>query len=215
MPHLEQRQLRVGLLCEGAPAGFVAIVPRDDGNADLDGPFVEPDLWGGGIGRKLVDAQVPRPAGERAVRWLLKEGLTSPLFAPAMAIGKALRPLVPAALTDKVPGPAPARAHDWPTREHARKVLLLAGCVQFAVGGSGNLAGQGAAGLADGPEQRALGDPRLLKPVNHGARGPALQRQAGGLVLAGGLGLPQPDPDEAPGGEVVKADVLDVQGGDL
>jgi GNAT superfamily N-acetyltransferase len=39
----------------GAAAGFVVVVPRDDGNADLDGPFVEPDLWRGGIGRKLVE----------------------------------------------------------------------------------------------------------------------------------------------------------------
>lgn len=39
----------------GAAAGFVVVVPREDGNADLDGPFVEPDLWRGGIGRKLVE----------------------------------------------------------------------------------------------------------------------------------------------------------------
>src|SRR3954471_10567591 len=31
------------------------------------------------IGRRVVEAKVERPAGERAVRWLLKEGLTSPL----------------------------------------------------------------------------------------------------------------------------------------
>src|SRR6266702_1458464 len=29
------------------------------------------------IGRKLVDARVKRPAAQRTVRWLLKEGLTS------------------------------------------------------------------------------------------------------------------------------------------
>ena len=85
------------------------------------------------IGRKLVDAQVERPVAERAVRWLLKEGLTSPLFGPAMAAGKLLRPLLPAALQDKVPGAAPPRAHAWPTRAHARKVLMLAGCVQPAM----------------------------------------------------------------------------------
>lgn len=39
----------------GALAGFAVVVPRDDGAADLDGPFVEPDLWRGGIGRKLVE----------------------------------------------------------------------------------------------------------------------------------------------------------------
>ena len=85
------------------------------------------------IGRRIVEAKVERPASERAVRWLLKEGLTSPLFKPAMALGKLARPLLPAALKDKVPGKAPARAHQWPRREHKRKVLLLMGCVQPAM----------------------------------------------------------------------------------
>jgi glycolate oxidase iron-sulfur subunit len=85
------------------------------------------------IGRQLVDAQVERPRAERAKRWLLKEGLTSPLFAPAMKLGQALRPLVPAALRDKVPAKAPPQAHRWPTRAHARKVLMLMGCVQPAM----------------------------------------------------------------------------------
>jgi len=89
------------------------------------------------IGRRVVDAQVPRPAAERAQRWLLKEGLTSPAFAPALALGQALRPLVPAGLRDKVPpraeGPAAERAHRWPQRTHARKVLMLMGCVQPAL----------------------------------------------------------------------------------
>lgn len=39
----------------GEPAGFAVVVPRDDGKADIDGPYVEPDLWRGGIGRQLVE----------------------------------------------------------------------------------------------------------------------------------------------------------------
>jgi GNAT superfamily N-acetyltransferase len=35
----------------GEVAGFAAVV-----GGELDGLFVEPDLWGGGIGRALVDA---------------------------------------------------------------------------------------------------------------------------------------------------------------
>ncbi len=85
------------------------------------------------IGRKLVDERVERPSGERAVRWLLKEGLTSPLFAPAMKLGQVLRPLLPAALKHKVPAASGERAHRWPTREHPRKVLMLLGCVQPAM----------------------------------------------------------------------------------
>jgi glycolate oxidase iron-sulfur subunit len=88
------------------------------------------------IGRELVERQVERPAKERATRWLLKEGLTSPLFGPAMKVGQLLRPLLPQTLKNKVPaasGVSAARASRWPTREHPRKVLLLLGCVQPAM----------------------------------------------------------------------------------
>ena len=85
------------------------------------------------IGRKVVDTKVERPRGERMLRWLLRAGLTSPLFAPAMKIGQWMRPLLPAALKNKVPAPAGKRAKLWPTREHPRKVLLLMGCVQPAM----------------------------------------------------------------------------------
>ena len=83
------------------------------------------------IGRKIVDARVPRPATERALRWALKEGLPSPVFGPAMKLGQLVRPLMPAALKAKVP----PRQHAgvWPAREHKRKVLMLAGCVQPAM----------------------------------------------------------------------------------
>jgi len=83
------------------------------------------------IGRAVVEEKVPRPAGERAVRWLLKEGLTSPLFGPAMKLGQAVRGLLPAAIKAKVP--APQAAGEWPKRSHPRKVLMLAGCVQPAM----------------------------------------------------------------------------------
>jgi len=83
------------------------------------------------IGRKLVDAKVQRPAGEEALRWALKEGLNSPLFAPAMKLGQAVRSFLPEVLQAKVPQARSAGA--WPTRSHARKVLMLAGCVQPAM----------------------------------------------------------------------------------
>ncbi|AEG91217.1 glycolate oxidase subunit GlcF [Ramlibacter tataouinensis] len=83
------------------------------------------------IGRKIVEERVPRGAGSRALRWALKEGLPSPLFGPAMKLGQAVRGALPAALKKKVPAPQPA-GH-WPAREHARKVLVLAGCVQPAM----------------------------------------------------------------------------------
>ncbi len=80
------------------------------------------------IGRKVVDAKVPRPAAQSALRWALKEGLPSPLFGLAMALGQSVRGLLPETLKAKVPAREPAGA--WPTRSHARKMLMLAGCVQ-------------------------------------------------------------------------------------
>jgi glycolate oxidase iron-sulfur subunit len=85
------------------------------------------------IGRKIVDERVERPRGEQAARWLLKAGLTSPMFAPAMRLGQLARPLLPASLKHKVPAAAGARASLWPTRTHPRKVLMLLGCVQPAM----------------------------------------------------------------------------------
>jgi len=80
------------------------------------------------IGRRIVEEKVPRGAGSKALRWGLKEGLPSPLFAPSMKLGQAVRGLLPPALKAKVP--ARQDAGSRPRRQHARKVLLLEGCVQ-------------------------------------------------------------------------------------
>jgi glycolate oxidase iron-sulfur subunit len=86
------------------------------------------------IGRKIVDQRVERPVSEKAARWMLREGMTSPLFAPAMAVGKALRPLLPKPLQDKVPAGEHVRELPHPPlTEHRRKILMLRGCVQPAM----------------------------------------------------------------------------------
>lgn len=82
------------------------------------------------IGREIVEKHVERPVKEKAVRWLLKEGLTSAAFGPALKVGQWVRPWLPESLQNKIPAPAPSRAHTWPRQEHPRKVLMLAGCVQ-------------------------------------------------------------------------------------
>jgi glycolate oxidase iron-sulfur subunit len=84
------------------------------------------------IGRKVVDAQVPRPLSQRILRTVLKEGLPrKALFTPAMKVGQLVRPLLPKALQDKVPVARDGGV--WPTAQHARKMLLLDGCVQPAM----------------------------------------------------------------------------------
>ena len=87
------------------------------------------------IGRKIVDEQVERPLSARLTRAALAKGLNSPLFAPAMALGQALRWAVPGALKLKVPERADAAllAKGRPAATHKRKLLLLEGCVQNAM----------------------------------------------------------------------------------
>jgi glycolate oxidase iron-sulfur subunit len=84
------------------------------------------------IGRAITDERVRRPLAQRLLRGLLRFALTRRwLFAPAVRLGRALRPLLPASLRAKL---APARAAGaWPARSHARKVLLLNGCAQPAL----------------------------------------------------------------------------------
>lgn len=84
------------------------------------------------IGRQEVARQVPRPLGQRMLRSALREVLPRKwVFTPAMKAGQLLRPLLPHKLRLKVP-PAQAAGH-IPHRQHARKMLLLDGCVQPAM----------------------------------------------------------------------------------
>ena len=85
------------------------------------------------IGRQVVGRKVPRPVGQRFLRWALRTGLTSRLFAPLVSLGRRASPMLPRAWRHRVGVQPSQRAQDWPSRLHARKVLLLAGCVQPAL----------------------------------------------------------------------------------
>ena len=81
------------------------------------------------IGREFIEKKVRRPLGQRLARGLLREGLTSPLFGPAVRLGSRLKSFLPDLLASKLPmGERPRRA--WPSNSYARKVILLNGCVQ-------------------------------------------------------------------------------------
>ena len=59
--HLPAEQIALGQVHvaeeDGRILGFVAAVMTES-SADLEGLFVEPELWGGGIGRALIDFAV-------------------------------------------------------------------------------------------------------------------------------------------------------------
>ena len=54
---------------DGAIVGFSAILPRDDGDTDVDALFVEPGTQRRGIGRRLIDhcAEMARSMGSGAL----------------------------------------------------------------------------------------------------------------------------------------------------
>jgi glycolate oxidase iron-sulfur subunit len=83
------------------------------------------------IGRRLVEEEVPRPWGERLFRRTLAAFLTGPFFAPALWIGRRARRLLPKALARRIP--QRVAAGRWPERKHARRMILLSGCVQPAM----------------------------------------------------------------------------------
>ncbi|CAD0261104.1 glycolate oxidase subunit GlcF [Pseudomonas umsongensis] len=82
------------------------------------------------IGRAVVDAQVPRPLGQRMLRESLRAVLPRPaLFKALTQAGQIFRPFLPEALKAKLPRQASA-VKPRPVPRHARQVLMLEGCVQ-------------------------------------------------------------------------------------
>ena len=92
------------------------------------------------IGRAVVEQQVPRSLGQRLVREGLRAVVPRPaLFKALTRAGQTLRPVLPAALKSKLPARGPATQVRPPVR-HARRVLLLEGCVQPALSPNTNAA---------------------------------------------------------------------------
>jgi len=85
------------------------------------------------IGREVAARKVARPLEQQLLRKLLSTGLNSALFAPAMTVGRLLRPVLPRVLRDKVPPRQPVRHPRAKSGQAAKKVILLQGCVQPAM----------------------------------------------------------------------------------
>lgn len=87
------------------------------------------------IGRQVLEEKLPRQGAAVWQRRLLRAALTRPaIFGPAIRLGRMLRPLLPSALADKLPRPAPGEQRGLPAQgAHSRRMLLLAGCVQPAL----------------------------------------------------------------------------------
>jgi glycolate oxidase iron-sulfur subunit len=84
------------------------------------------------IGRNEAERRVERPANQKLKRAFWRALVTRHwLFAPLLKLARPLRTLLPQNLRTKIP---PQHAPGtWPRNVHARKVILLRGCVQPAL----------------------------------------------------------------------------------
>ncbi len=84
------------------------------------------------IGRRIVEHKVPRTPVDAARRYSLRKSLLSrPLFGAALAAGRLAKAWLPRELAQRIPD---ARATgNWPVPRHARRMLIMQGCVQPSI----------------------------------------------------------------------------------
>jgi len=82
------------------------------------------------LGRELVEVRVPRPLRQRTLRHALVEVFSRPrLFTAMLRVGQTVRGWLPSAFQSRIPPRSlPTRALS--AANHARRVVLLEGCVQ-------------------------------------------------------------------------------------
>jgi glycolate oxidase iron-sulfur subunit len=81
------------------------------------------------IGREVLDRQVSRPWRQRLLRYALRKVLPHPrFFGTLLRLGQRMRPLLPAALREKVP--PKQQVPPRPQSTHPRTMLVLEGCAQ-------------------------------------------------------------------------------------
>jgi len=91
------------------------------------------------IGRHLVEQRVVRGPVESARRSLLNAVIPRPaLFNSLLTMGRLVQPLLPSSLSHKIPKGAAVQS--WPKASHARRMLVLDGCVQPSLSPATNAA---------------------------------------------------------------------------
>jgi glycolate oxidase iron-sulfur subunit len=92
------------------------------------------------IGREVVEQRTRRGPWDWLKRSVLSYGLPrTKLFGFALRVGRWVRPFAPGGLKKKIPEKRNQNTA-WPTPRHARKMLVLAGCVQPSLAPSINAA---------------------------------------------------------------------------
>ncbi|CAB3808625.1 Lactate utilization protein A [Paraburkholderia caffeinitolerans] len=92
------------------------------------------------IGRAELERRVKRPSSERVLRHGLRQVIPRPaVFKALLKAGRLARPLLPHSLQQKIPCEVVAPKTRPPAR-HARRMLILEGCVQPALSPNTNAA---------------------------------------------------------------------------
>jgi glycolate oxidase iron-sulfur subunit len=92
------------------------------------------------LGRELVEERVPRPLRQRTLRHAFVAVFSRPgLFTAMLRVGQSVRGWLPSTLHARIP-PRPLPAGAVPAARHARRVVLLEGCVQPGLAPSINVA---------------------------------------------------------------------------
>lgn len=92
------------------------------------------------IGRAELERRVERPLSQRLMRSGLRGVIPRPVvFDALLRAGRTVRALLPEALKEKIPARA-AAAKPRPAPRHARRVLMLEGCVQPSLSPNTNAA---------------------------------------------------------------------------
>jgi glycolate oxidase iron-sulfur subunit len=83
-------------------------------------------------GRSLLEQRYPRSFAARGKRSVIRFGLSqTALFGTALKLGRAVKRFLPSSLAASIPD---RRAEgEWPPARHARRMIVLGGCVQPAL----------------------------------------------------------------------------------
>ncbi|WP_028221109.1 glycolate oxidase subunit GlcF [Paraburkholderia oxyphila] len=92
------------------------------------------------IGRAELERRIDRPFAERALRAGLRYVIPRrKVFSTLLAAGRSVRPLMPEAIRQKIPSEI-VHSGPRPAPRHARRVLMLEGCVQPSLSPNTNVA---------------------------------------------------------------------------
>lgn len=96
------------------------------------------------IGREYLQQHTVRPFSERVLRWGLSNFISRPArFRFLLRLTNLVRPLLPRFIRNTLPVQRSTSALStkrWPTVQHARRIILMRGCVQDVVAQDINLA---------------------------------------------------------------------------